>query len=107
MVGDTAEILVLAPFSPGDGLVTIIRNGIAQTQVVEVTDGSAVLEIPLTEDMVPGIDVQVDLVGAAPAPARRRDPAPDLPPRPAFATGALCDRRAADVADADRRRRAA
>lgn len=87
--GDTAEVLVLAPFSPAHGLLTVSRNGIEQTRSFEVTGGSTVLEIPITEALVPGIGVQVDLVGSSP---RTRDDGtadPDLPPRPAFATGSL------------------
>lgn len=89
VAGETAEILVPAPFSPATGLVTISRNGIRSTQMVPVTDGSAVVEIPLTDDMVPGIGVQVDLVGAAPRLLDDGSPAPDLPDRPAFATGTI------------------
>ncbi len=88
-VGDTAEILVPAPFSPATGLVTVTRNGIRSTSVIAVTDGSAVVEIPLTDDMVPGIDVQVDLVGSAPRVLDDGAPAPDLPDRPAYATGTV------------------
>ncbi|HUG83649.1 MAG TPA: alpha-2-macroglobulin family protein [Euzebya sp.] len=88
-VGEVAEILVPAPFSPATGLVTITRNGIEQTQVVEVTDGSAVVEIPLTEDMIGGIQVQVDVVGAAPRLRDDGSPAPDLPDRPAYASGSV------------------
>ena len=89
VAGDTAEILVPAPFGPATGLVTISRNGIDSTRVVPVTDGSAVVEIPLTDDMVPGITVQVDLVGAAPRVLDDGSPAPDLPARPAYATGTI------------------
>lgn len=87
--GDTAELLVISPFSPAHGLLTIGRNGIESTRAFELTDGSTVLKLPLTEALVPGIDVQIDLVGTAP---RQRDDGTtddDLPPRPAFATGTL------------------
>jgi alpha-2-macroglobulin len=89
VAGDVVEILAPAPFSPATGLVTVTRDGIRSTRVIEVTDGSAVVRIPLTDDMVPGIEVQLDLVGAA---ARVHDdgaPAADLPDRPAFATGTV------------------
>lgn len=89
VAGDVAEILVPAPFNPATGLVTITRDGIRSTNVIEVTDGGPVVRIPLTDDMVPGIDVQVDLVGAAPRALDDGAPAADLPDRPAFATGAV------------------
>ncbi len=87
--GDVAEILVPAPFSPATGLVTLSRNGITSTQVVDVVDGSAIVEIPVTDEMVPGITVQVDLVGSAPRVLDDGSPAPDLPDRPAFAAGQI------------------
>ncbi|WP_370325103.1 alpha-2-macroglobulin family protein [Euzebya sp.] len=89
LAGDLAEILVPAPFSPATGLVTITRNGIESTQVIEVTEGSAVVEIPLTDDMIPNIEVRVDLVGAAPRVLDDGSPAEDLPDRPAFASGTV------------------
>jgi alpha-2-macroglobulin len=86
-VGDTAEVLVPAPFSPATALVTITRDGIEETRVVEVVDGSAVVEVPITEDAVGGLGVQVDLVGAAARLGDDGAPLADAPPRPAFATG--------------------
>ena len=87
--GDTAEILVQSPFAPATGHLTIERNGIVSTEVFEATDGSAVLEVPLTDDQVPGITVQVDLVGTAPRVGDDGEPLDGAPPRPAFATGRL------------------
>ena len=41
--GDTAELLVQAPFAAGEGLLTISRNGIRDTVRFAVVDGSAVV----------------------------------------------------------------
>jgi len=88
-VGDTAELLVQAPFSPANGIVTVLRGGIVSTQPFEAEDGSAVVEIPIDEDWVPNIDVQVDMVGADERVDDDGNPQPDLPPRPAYATGRI------------------
>ena len=87
--GATAELLVIAPFHPARGRLTIQRNGIEQTRMFDLTETSAILEIPITEALVPGIAVQVDLVGSAPRRHNDGTLAPDLPARPAFATGSL------------------
>ncbi|MBS1249220.1 MAG: putative lipoprotein YfhM [Chloroflexi bacterium] len=64
--GDVAEILVQSPFSPAEGLLTISRSGILSTERFTLDDGSATLEIPITEEYIPNLHVQVDLVGSAP-----------------------------------------
>lgn len=68
--GDTAEILVQAPFAATGGRMIIARNGIESSEIVEFDDGTAVLEVPITDSQIPGITVQVDAVGASP---RTRD----------------------------------
>ncbi|MGI9600686.1 MAG: alpha-2-macroglobulin family protein [Acidimicrobiales bacterium] len=87
--GDTAEILVQSPFGPAEGLVTVVRNGLVSTDTFTAADGSAVVEVPITDDLIPGARVQVDLVGETPRINVDGAPQTDLPPRPAFATGSL------------------
>lgn len=87
--GDTAELLVIAPFADGHGLLSIAANGTTTTQRFALDDGSAIVAVPITDAYVPGISLQVDLAGSAP---RLRDDGTadaDLPPRPAFATASL------------------
>ncbi|MCB9175932.1 MAG: Ig-like domain-containing protein [Caldilineae bacterium] len=86
--GDTARVLVQAPFAPAAGLWSLRRSGLVERRAFQIDEsGSAVLEIPITEDYLPGIQLQVDLTGRAP----RAGAAPDaqLPPRPAYASGQL------------------
>ncbi|HXB55808.1 MAG TPA: alpha-2-macroglobulin family protein [Vicinamibacteria bacterium] len=86
--GDTARILVLAPFSPAEGLLTLRRSGILRRERFTLTGSSHTLEIKLEEAWTPNVHVQVDLLGAAPRPGAvgsRAKPAP----RPAFAVGHL------------------
>ena len=67
--GDTAELLVQAPFSPAHGVMTIVRGGIVSYAAFEAEDGSAVLEIPIEDAHVPNLSVVVEMVGSA-SPAR-------------------------------------
>jgi uncharacterized protein YfaS (alpha-2-macroglobulin family) len=87
--GDTAQLLVQAPFAPATGLVTITQLGILGTQAFDAEDGSAVVEIPVVDAHVPDITVQVDMVGSAERADDDGTPRPDLPRRPAFATGTI------------------
>ena len=87
--GDTAELLVQAPFSPATGLVTVVRHGILSTQSFEAEDGGAVISIPIDDTHVPNLTVQVDMVGSAIRSADDGTPLPDLPRRTAYATGRI------------------
>jgi len=87
--GDTAQLLVAAPFAKGTGLLTVLANNAVQTQRFVLDDGSATLKVPITDTDTHGITVQVDVAGTAP---RLRDDGtadPTLPPAPAFATASL------------------
>ncbi len=87
--GDTAEVLVISPFVDGHGLLTVTRDRIVETRSFELDDGSAVLDIDLTDASVPGVDVHVDIAGSAPRIGADGRAGDDLPPRPAFASGDL------------------
>jgi uncharacterized protein YfaS (alpha-2-macroglobulin family) len=87
--GDTAEILIQSPFTPAQGLVTLNRNGIVSTESFEITDGTYTLRIPITEEHIPNLHVNVELVGEAPRTDANNEPLPDLPTRPAYAGGQL------------------
>ncbi|MCD6424878.1 MAG: hypothetical protein J7L35_05190 [Anaerolineales bacterium] len=87
--GDVAEILVQAPFSNGEGLLTISRNGIISTESFTMDGSSHTLRVPIEEKYIPNLYVKVDLVGST---ARIDDQGEELegaPPRPAFAVGQI------------------
>ncbi|MEZ4710684.1 MAG: MG2 domain-containing protein [Caldilineaceae bacterium] len=63
--GDTAEILVQAPFAPAEGLLTVSRNGILYTERFQMESASTIIQVPIEERHIPNLYVQVDLVGAA------------------------------------------
>ena len=85
--GDTAEILVDSPFASGTGLLTVAHNQIIELRTFEIADHAAVLEVPITDDHVPELVVQVEIVSTT---ARTADDGTTLdgaPPRPAYASG--------------------
>jgi len=86
--GDRAELLVQSPFSNAHGLAVISRSGIDRTQSFDFDEsGTAVLQIPIADDDVPGIGVQVEVVGTAPRTSTGE--ADDELLRPAFASGQI------------------
>jgi uncharacterized protein YfaS (alpha-2-macroglobulin family) len=87
--GDTARILVQAPFAPAQGVLTLRRQGIAETRRFTMDGSSTTLEVVVEERHVPNIHVQVDLVGAALRTDDRGRPDEKLPRRPAYAVGQL------------------
>jgi hypothetical protein len=62
--GDTAEILIQAPFAPAEGVVTLRRSGLLSRERFTISSNSHTLRIPIKDEYTPNIHVQVDLVGA-------------------------------------------
>ncbi len=87
--GDVAELLVIAPFTPAEGVLTLRREGLVKTERFTMKDSSTTLKIPLDEKYLPNITAQVDLVGAAPRTNDKGDVDPKLAKRPAFASGSM------------------
>lgn len=86
--GETAEVLVVAPFAPAEGLLTLRRSGIVRTERFSTSSASHTLRIPIEEAFTPNVQVHVDLVGAAPkASVTSADARGNR--RPAFASGEL------------------
>jgi uncharacterized protein YfaS (alpha-2-macroglobulin family) len=82
--GQSAQLLVASPIMTGTGLLTLDHHGIVSTTTFVVANGSAVVPIPVTEDLIPGVSASVEVVGTAP---RSADPAGGTGVRPAYATG--------------------
>jgi len=87
--GDTAEILVQTPFVPAEGLLTLRRGGVIQTERFLMEESTYTLKIAIEEAYIPNVHVQVDLVGAAPRLNSDGEADDRLPKRPAFASGNL------------------
>jgi uncharacterized protein YfaS (alpha-2-macroglobulin family) len=84
--GDVARVLVLAPFAPAEGVVTLRRSGLLREERFTMSGGSHTLEVPVEDAFTPNVTVQVDLVGRAP---REDAPATGSADRPAFASGSI------------------
>ena len=87
--GDTAEILVGSPFASATGLLTVVHNRIIETRTFEVTDHSAVLRVPITDDHVPGLELRVDLAAVTDRTADDGTVLAGVPPRPAHGSGEI------------------
>ena len=87
--GETAELLLQAPFFPAEGLLTVRRAGIVSSERFTLTSASHTLRIPIKDEHTPNITVQVDLVGATARTDEAGNTLARLPQRPAFASGEL------------------
>ncbi|MGE0132367.1 MAG: DUF6049 family protein [Blastocatellales bacterium] len=87
--GQTAEILVQSPFFPAEGVMTLRRSGMVTSERFTMTSASHTLKIPIREEYLPNLHVQVDLVGSSSRTDDEGKPDPKLPKRPAFASGAI------------------
>ena len=87
--GDVAEILVQTPFTPAEILLTVSRSGILYTERHLIEAGTLTLSIPISDEQIPNIHLQVDAVGAAPRVDDAGASVVDAPARPAYASGQL------------------
>lgn len=87
--GETAELLVIAPFTPSEGILTLRRDGIVKAERFSMKDSSITLKVPLEASYLPNIHAHVDLVGSAPRQNDKGEVDNKLAPRPAFASGSL------------------
>ncbi|MBI3653564.1 MAG: Ig-like domain-containing protein [Acidobacteria bacterium] len=87
--GDTAEILVQAPFFPAEAVLTLQRSGIISTERFTMNTASHTLKIPIKDAYTPNLNVQVDVVGAAVRTDDAGKPKETLPKRPAYGVGSL------------------
>jgi alpha-2-macroglobulin len=90
--GETAQVLVQAPFYPADAVMTLRRSGIVKTEHFHIDGPTYTLGFPIEDGWLPNVHVQVDLVGAAEratdATITVTSPNGALPTkRPAFASG--------------------
>lgn len=87
--GDTAELLVQAPFYPAEGVMTLRRAGLIATERFTISSPSHTLRVPIKAEWTPNIHVQVDLTGATARTNDQGQPDQALPPRPALASGEI------------------
>ncbi|NOT61541.1 MAG: hypothetical protein HOP19_15095, partial [Acidobacteria bacterium] len=87
--GETAEILVQAPFANAEAVLTLRRAGLVRTERFTINGASHTVRVPIEDAFTPNLHVQVDLVGAAERTGDDGQPLAGVPKRPAFASGAL------------------
>ncbi len=87
--GEVARLLVLAPFSPAEGLMTLRRSGLLRQERFTMTGSSHTVEVKVEDALVPDVHVQVDLVGASARTNEDGVADPRRPARPAFASGTV------------------
>jgi hypothetical protein len=88
--GDVAEILVQSPFGAAEGLLTVTRSGILYSERFSIDEsGAIILRVPIDDKHIPNLNIQVDLAGSSPRVDDQGNPLEGVPPRPAYAVGAL------------------
>jgi uncharacterized protein YfaS (alpha-2-macroglobulin family) len=87
--GDTAELLVQAPFYPAEGVMSVRRSGIVTSTRFTMTGPTHKLTVPITDGYTPNLYVQVDLIGMSARVGDAGQPDPALPKRPAYGVGSL------------------
>ncbi|MBI4748407.1 MAG: hypothetical protein HY774_07940 [Acidobacteria bacterium] len=87
--GETAELLLQAPFFPAEGLLTIQRSGVIHHERFTLDQPARLFKIPIDESQIPNITLQVNLVGEV----FRRDETgaevTSVPKQPAYASGTV------------------
>jgi len=87
--GETAEILVMAPFAPAEGTLTIRRQGLVRIERFSMQSTTQTVRVPVEEGWIPGVEVAVSLVGSTPRKNDAGDVDPALPRQPAYAAGTV------------------
>ena len=85
--GDTAELLVLSPFAPAEGMLVVARQGILSTSRFTMAAGMQTLKVKLDASMTPSVEAFVLLAGKRPRENEAGLPDAALAPQPAFASG--------------------
>lgn len=85
--GELAEVLIVAPFAPAEGLLTVRRQGIVHVERLSMKAASQTIKVKLDDALVPNAEVRVDLVGQDLREDEAGSPDERLPRRPAYASG--------------------
>jgi alpha-2-macroglobulin len=73
--GDTARLLITTPLHTTRAWLTVEREGVLESRLLELRDGAQVLEVPVREAFLPNVYVGL----AAVEPALSKSAAPGLP----------------------------
>ena len=87
--GDTAEILVKAPFAPAEGMLEVTGGRELREIRVHLTERTQTLSLPVLPGDVPGLRVSLGIVGTQPRLDEHGDVDPTLVAKPAFAQASI------------------
>jgi hypothetical protein len=87
--GDTAEVLVVAPFTPAEGLLVVARSGILTTERFTMTSRTQMLKVKVEDNLTPNVVAHVLLTGASLREDESGTPSASLPKKPAYARGSV------------------
>src|SRR6185295_15261792 len=82
--GELAEVLVVAPFAPAEGVLSVRRQGIVHLERFRLETTSQAFKVKLEDAYVPNVEMRVDLVGQDVRVDSAGEPNPKLPKRPAY-----------------------
>ena len=83
-VGGTADVLLQAPYGPTEVLVQVVGRNVLSTQRMTLRRGGTVIKLPVTEEWLPNVTLQVHGVGS-----KARAGAGKGIMQPAFADGSI------------------
>lgn len=84
--GQTAELLVIAPWPHAEGELTLAREGRIEHKRFTIDGLTTKLQVPIVDGYTPGLHAHVALVGQAPRLGADGRPDAKLPPRPAHSS---------------------
>jgi uncharacterized protein YfaS (alpha-2-macroglobulin family) len=83
-VGGTADVLLQAPYGPTEVLVQVVGRNVLSTQRMTLRRGGTVIKLPVTEEWLPNVTLQVHGIGS-----KARAGAAKGIMQPAFADGSI------------------
>ncbi|KMQ49971.1 hypothetical protein CHISP_3117 [Chitinispirillum alkaliphilum] len=87
--GDSARLLIQAPFAPSEGVLLLERFGIVEEKRFSLSKTSKEFTIPIIEGYTPNLHVQVHISGVMPRFSEDGQPDSTLPVQPALANGKI------------------
>lgn len=85
--GDTASVLVIAPWAQGYGIANAMHGSIKTTESFTIADHIATIDVPIDDRDAPAVSLDVQVVGSTARLDATGAPLPDAPPQPASASG--------------------
>ncbi|APR85542.1 Hypothetical protein A7982_10891 [Minicystis rosea] len=85
--GGTAELLLVAPFAPAEGVIVIDRQGAVHVERFHMATTTETVRVTVDRSWTPNVRAHVVLLGAATREDAHGEPDARMPKRPAFATG--------------------